>query len=278
VPRATTAAVNRVRKLNTPLHPAATVIMVTGHMLEDFKESITVIKTDGRRIDGVRVIFDATSKPPKVYFDDDKVLIEENDEFLRPIPNGTTEEWTVVDPGYIHVNSRLISGIQSHYQAQVRRKSASSRKSLSGRTVVNIHGGIHGSNVNAGSGTQSVSQTVKGQPTGTALAALREEVDGLHDVYLGTRKQLAEFDERQADIVEVLKAVVDRMQLELKDEPEVTPDQLRLAAENAGRELVAAEKVDAGMFRRVFGHTITQNVASSVVFEVIKGLLTALGG
>lgn len=126
--------------------------------------------------------------------------------------------------------------------------------------------------------TQTVTQTVAARPTGEVLATVREEIAGLHDLYVGTKKQVIELEERSADIVEVLTAVVDRVQLELKDDPEVTPDQLRLAAENAGRELVQAGVVDVGLFQRVFGHTITQNVASSAVFEVISGLVTALAG
>jgi hypothetical protein len=36
-------------------------------VLDDFKESIVIVKPDGRRIEGVRVIFDAMMKPPKVF-------------------------------------------------------------------------------------------------------------------------------------------------------------------------------------------------------------------
>lgn len=70
-----------------------------------------------------------------------------------------------------------------------------------GSSVVNlnIHGGVSGSNILAGSGSQAVTRTSgKVQPVSAAIASMRDEIAGVQDLHVGTKKQVLELEERRS--------------------------------------------------------------------------------
>ena len=82
-------------------------------------DRVTLVKKNGQRFADLR----ASVQKGKIFTNDPNIPIEEGDEFVRQLPSGVTETFTVTDAGFM----QGIHGIPSHYQTTVRKNSAPTR-------------------------------------------------------------------------------------------------------------------------------------------------------
>lgn len=80
-------------------------------------ELLTLVKKDGRRFENLRAIV-ATGK---ILTNDASIPIEDGDEFVRKLPSGTEERFTIVDAGYQPGFGNIMP---AHYQSHVRKSTA----------------------------------------------------------------------------------------------------------------------------------------------------------
>ncbi len=76
-------------------------------------EVVRLFKPSGEEIDDIR----ANVQPGRIFVDDPNVIIEENDVFVRSLPNGAMEYHLVVDRGFY----KGTHGISDHYQTKTKK-------------------------------------------------------------------------------------------------------------------------------------------------------------
>lgn len=111
-------------------------------MRELMKDTVSIVKPDGQRIDGIR----ACVQPDMVFMEEHDLagfVFEERDKVIRKLPNGSEEIYLVLDRGYY----TGMGGIKAHYQAKVRKESAISASRPS--VTYNLHGAASRVNINS---------------------------------------------------------------------------------------------------------------------------------
>ena len=98
------------------------------------KDTITLLKKDGSKIEGIR----ASVQDGKIFLNADKLLIEPEDVVQRTMSNGAEETFLVIDPGFYEA----FHGIQAHYQMKVKKLGLPEAK----QAIQNITYNISGSN------------------------------------------------------------------------------------------------------------------------------------
>ena len=90
-------------------------------MFDNFaNDSVTVRRDDGTLVrEGVR----ADVQTGMIFIDDASVQIGPGYEISRVLPNGLTETYEVIEPGFYQASL----GIEAHYQVKVRRKGSAPR-------------------------------------------------------------------------------------------------------------------------------------------------------
>jgi hypothetical protein len=99
---------------------------------QDFvTDHVSLIKADGRRWDSIK----ASVQTHKIFIEDGRLPIEEDDIIERSLPNGLAERYVILDRGF----HNTWQGIPAHYQIAVRKETAISRGN-SPSTVYNVTG------------------------------------------------------------------------------------------------------------------------------------------
>ena len=76
------------------------------------KETIILKKTNGEKIEIAALV-----QPDLIFVEDETANIEEDDVFVRTLPNGNREYYQVIDRGYYD----RMGGMKAHYQVKVRK-------------------------------------------------------------------------------------------------------------------------------------------------------------
>lgn len=77
-------------------------------------DTVSLVKKDGRLFEDIK----ASVQRDKIFIDDARISVEEGDTYERKLPNGSVEQYTVLDAGY----HEGIRGIKAHYQSVVRKE------------------------------------------------------------------------------------------------------------------------------------------------------------
>lgn len=80
-------------------------------------EMITLVKKDGQRFDNLRAVIASG----KILTNAGKIPVEDGDEFVRTLPSGVEERFTIIDAGF---QPGFGSVIPAHYQSKVRKSTA----------------------------------------------------------------------------------------------------------------------------------------------------------
>jgi hypothetical protein len=111
------------------------------------RDTVSLIKKTGEQIEGIR----AYVQPDKIFIYDGSVPVEEGDTISRPMSNGLTERYTVLDRGFYETGRH----VPAHYQAKVRKETAI-QNDQPPRTSNTFHVSGPNSRVNIGSVDASV--------------------------------------------------------------------------------------------------------------------------
>lgn len=80
-------------------------------------EPVTLVKKDGRRYEDLPAIVQSKM----IFTEDPKIPIEDGDEFIRTLPSGVHERFTVTDAGFMQGFGAVMP---AHYQSKVRKSTA----------------------------------------------------------------------------------------------------------------------------------------------------------
>jgi hypothetical protein len=101
--------------------------------LEHFRTaSVTLVKQDGERIEGLKAIADSKKKVIKILAAD--AVVADGDTILQHLSNGVTEEYLVLDSGY----EEQYDPFPPEYQAKVEKKTAIKRLASPSGPVYNV--------------------------------------------------------------------------------------------------------------------------------------------
>ncbi|MBP1085347.1 MULTISPECIES: hypothetical protein [Pseudomonas] len=139
-------------------------------MFNDFaKDSISVLKTNGQRFDGLK----ASVQKGKVFLWDSSIFIEPKDLIIRHMSNGGTETLEVTEPGF----HEAVMDFEAHYQMSVRRMGEAEAELVSHSTIYNFHG--DNARVNNQSVDNSTNTVNSNSEISDLVAALRAQVETL---------------------------------------------------------------------------------------------------
>lgn len=116
----------------------------------------------------------AQVQPERIIVDDVTLPIEVGDRFLRQLPNGLTETYIVLDPGF---RTGFPGAIPDHYQAKVRRSDAPSAAPSS--ITAHFSGSNSRLNVNSIDGSVNFAGDVPAAPLADFLAQVRASIGAL---------------------------------------------------------------------------------------------------
>lgn len=103
-------------------------------------DKITLIKNSGKEIKDI----DASVQKNKIIILDEKLPFEEGDLITRKLPNGTLEEYKIIDTGF--QDSPFPDKIPSHFNLTVE-KSSSITKNKVAPIINHFHGDVKGSQI-----------------------------------------------------------------------------------------------------------------------------------
>ena len=165
-------------------------------------ELVTLAKKDGRRFEGLRALVQSN----KILTNDPKIPIEDGDEFIRTLPSGTEERYTVIDAGFQQGYRNIIP---PSYESIVRkstapRATASHTFNLSGpNSRVNIDSHDASTNIVSSETTTlftNIRQAIQQSPLDSnAMQRITERVDAM-EAAAGTKR----FAQRYTEFVSSL--------------------------------------------------------------------------
>lgn len=99
---------------------------------ELMNDTVSLLKSDERKFENIK----ASVQRDKIFIDDGSIPVEEGDTYVRKLPNGIVERYTVLDAGYYEG----IAGIKTHYQSVVRKETKIEPKTQPTHIVYNLIG------------------------------------------------------------------------------------------------------------------------------------------
>lgn len=211
-------------------------------------ETVELVKADGRRFGNITARVNSAG----IRLEDTTLPVEEGDLILRPLPNGLTERFVVVNSGFQPAVGR---NMPARFLIEYKRETAVTPEKLEQTITQHFHGSV-GNVANGGSNFQ---QSATINPVGQQLnvsfdpAILRDELNRLRSA-LRIEAEEPEQYEALSELAHAEKA------LALEDKPK-TIDHLKAAGLKAGPWLLNA----------------STTIGTTVAAEVIKSLLKLPG-
>lgn len=176
------------------------------------RDEVSLLKRNGERINNIK----ASVQSSMIFTDDVSIAIIEGDQFIRVLPNGVEERYTVIDSGY----QSGLSSMAPHYQSKVRKETGlPNRQDHPTQNIgMYVQGNVSHSNIQSiGVSNEQVSQIVNNPEL------LKVEVENAINRLIDAVKP--ELDTRE--LIEYIKLTEELKQLLLSDEKTKNPSLLK---------------------------------------------------